>query len=172
MDPEVSDNNAFMKREGVAKEQAYGASQSPQGIVWLGRNWSPWIRFYEALNRGSGPPHQPGIYRLRDALSGRSLLYIGEGKDIRTRLFQLRNAMRKVAGGAPQGPPHWAGACILRKEHQGASIEVSWLLDAVPDESERKGLECEYIAAHRWATSLNPECQFIALARRRNIDAL
>lgn len=146
--------------------------QNPHDAVWLGRPWSPWIGFHEALSRFHGPSHQPGVYRLRDARSDKRLLYIGEGTDIRMRLFQLRNAMRKVAGGGPQGPPHWAGACVLQKERQGASVEVSWLLDAVPDEGERKGLECEYIAAHRWATGVNPECQFIALARRRSTDAL
>lgn len=172
MGPESSGNKTFMRGEGVTKRRAYVDSQNPQGATWLGRNWSPWIGLYEALNRLHGPPHQPGIYRLRDARLSKSLLYIGESTNIRMRLFQLRNAIKKVAGGGPQGPPHWAGACVLQKEQQGASVEVSWLSDAEPDESERKGLECEYIAAHRWTTGVNPECQFIALARRRGIDAL
>ena len=141
-------------------------SQNPQEITWLGRQWSSWITLDVALSRGYGPPHQPGVYRIRDALVDKRLLYIGEAGDIRMRLFQLRNAMRKVAKGASQGPPHWAGACILKHERLGAKIEVSWLLGSILDEAERKGLECEYIAAHRWATGRNPECQFIALARR------
>lgn len=147
------------------------ALQNPQDGVWLGRPWSLWVGFKEALSRGFGPSHQPGVYRLRDARSHQRLLYIGESGDIRMRLFQLRNAMSKVAKGGPQGPPHWAGACVLQQELQGATIEVSWLLDTVPDEGERKGLECEYIAAHRWAAGSNPACQFIALCRRKNTDA-
>lgn len=104
---------------------------------------------------------------MRDARSGDSLLYIGEGGDIRERLSQLRSAMRQAERGAPQGPPHWAGACILHHKRLGAQIEVSWLLNVVPEEAERKGLECEYIAAHRCATGENPRCQFVAMSRRR-----
>ena len=141
-------------------------TQNPQETMWLGRHWSSWISLVVTLNRGYGPPHQPGVYRLRDALVDKSLLYIGEGGDIRRRLFQLRNAMEKVSKGASQGPPHWAGAYILQHERSGAKVEVSWLLGSICDEAERKGLECEYIAAHRWATGHNPECQFVALARR------
>ncbi|MFC2040741.1 hypothetical protein ACFLTY_00235 [Chloroflexota bacterium] len=143
------------------------ALESPHDNAWLGRSWSPFLSFHQVATRGFGPPHQPGLYRLRDANAQKLLLYIGEGTDIRMRMFQLRNAMNKVARGGPQGPPHWAGACILQHEQKGASVEVSWLLDAVPDEGERKGLECEYIAAHRKATGVNPECQFIALNRRK-----
>ena len=145
-------------------------SQNPQETTWLFRRWSPWMGLDKALYRGYGPPRQPGVYRIRDARSGDSLLYIGEGGDIRKRLFQLRNAMKKVECGGPQGPPHWAGACILHYRRLGAQIEVSWLLDVVPDEAERKGLECEYIAAHRWATGRNPGCQFIAISRRRSTE--
>lgn len=137
-----------------------------QDANWLGRKWFPWIGFAEALCRGFGPAHQPGIYRLRDAHSRDSLLYIGQGRDTRQRLFQLRNAMIKVSRGGKQGPPHWAGACILHQQNSGAVIEVSWLEDAISDEAERKGLECEYIAAHRWFTGRNPDCQFIGMNRR------
>jgi len=142
--------------------------QNPQDMNWLNQQWFPWISLAEALCRGFGPPHQPGIYRLRDTWSRDSLLYIGQGKDIRRRLFQLRNAMIKVSRGGKQGPPHWAGACILHKQNQGAKIEVSWLERAVPDEADRKGLENDYIADHRRATSQNPECQFVSMDRRAN----
>jgi hypothetical protein len=138
---------------------------NPQDAVWLGRKWAAWASLREALMRGTGPPHQAGLYRLRDSRSS-GLLYIGQGGDVRGRLFQLRNAMKKVAAGGKQGPPHWAGACVLHQERQGADVEVSWLLEPVLNEGERKGLECEYIAAHRWATGHNPACQFTALARR------
>jgi hypothetical protein len=141
------------------------ALQNSQDTIWLGRSWSPWISLNKALERGYGPPHQPGVYRLRDARLNDSLLYIGEGGDIRRRLFQLRRAMAKVAAGG-QCPPHWAGACILQRERQGAIVQVSWLLEAVLIEAERKGLECEYITAHQWVVGSNPDCQFIALARR------
>lgn len=144
--------------------------QNPQDTYWLFRKWSSWIDFNEALRQSQGAPRQPGIYRIRDARSNNSLLYIGEGGNIRGRLFQLRNAMNKVASGGMQGPPHWAGGCVLHHQRQGAKIEVSWLLDSVPDEPERKGLECEYITAHRWATSQNPECQFVAISRRKKKD--
>lgn len=139
---------------------------NPQNVTWIERHWSDWMDLYQALERSSGPGHQPGIYRLRDVRSAKTLLYIGESNDIRSRLFQLRNAVRKVAAGAPQGPPHWAGACILYHERQGAKIEVSWLLEMIPGEAERKGLECEYIAAHRWVTGQNPDCQFVAISRK------
>jgi hypothetical protein len=144
--------------------------QGVQGKTWLSREWSPWLDIVQALQRGHGPPHQPGVYRIRDARLSGFLLYVGEGGDIRGRLFQLRNAMEKVAAGGPQGPPHWAGACILYHQQQGARIEVSWLLQTVEDEGDRKGIECECIAAHRWATGSNPECQFIALTRRKTTE--
>jgi len=137
-----------------------------QGKTWLSREWSDWLDLDAALQRGYGPPHQPGVYRIRDARFLNLLLYVGEGGDVRRRLFQLRNAMRKVAAGGRQGPPHWAGGCILYHQQRGARIEVSWLLAVVEDEGDRKGIECECIAAHRWATGSNPECQFIALTRR------
>jgi hypothetical protein len=143
--------------------------QNPHETVWLGRSWSPWIDIYEAVKRYHGPPHQPGLYRLRNADSKEQLLYIGEGKDIRKRLFQLRNAINKAANGATQGPPHWAGACVFQQLQAGASVQVSWLLDTVPYEGERKGIECECIAAHRWVTGANPKCQFVALARRKDL---
>jgi hypothetical protein len=138
---------------------------NPQDDDWLGRKWAPWVSLQVALARGRGALRQPGLYRLRDSKSS-GLLYVGEGGDVRGRLFQLRNAMQKVAAGGKQGPPHWAGACVLHHQRHGANVEVSWLLEAVADEGERKGLECEYIAAHRWATGGNPDCQFTALARR------
>lgn len=140
--------------------------QDTQGRTWLDREWSHWLDLDAALQRGYGPPHQPGVYRIRDARFTDFLLYVGEGKDVRRRLFQLRNAMSKVAAGSPQGPPHWAGACILHHQRKGARIEVSWLLQPVGDEGDRKGIECECIAAHRWVTNSNPECQFVALTRR------
>jgi hypothetical protein len=141
--------------------------QNTQDTTGLNRSWSQWTDFEKSIERGCGAPRQPGIYRICDALKHESLLYIGETNNIRGRLFQLRNAMAKVAAGGSQGPPHWAGGCILHHERLGARIQVSWLLEAVPDEAERKGLECEYIAAHRSTTGHNPECQFVALARRK-----
>ena len=144
---------------------------NPQDTTWVGRQWSAWIGLYQALDRSSGPAHEPGIYRLRDSRSDDSLLYIGESGDVRSRPFQLRNAISKTAAGASQGPPHWAGACIFYHERQGARIEVSWLLEVISDEAERKGIECEYIAAHRWAIGRNPECQFVAISRRQNISS-
>lgn len=140
--------------------------RNPQDDNWLSRQWSTWIVLAEALRRGVGAPRQPGIYRIRDARSRDSLLYIGQSDNIRGRLFQLRNAMIKVSQGKKQGPPHWAGACVLQQQNEGALIEVSWLIEAVTKEAERKGLECEYIAAHRWVTGRNPGCQFVAITRR------
>lgn len=137
-----------------------------QSDTWLNRRWSGWLALNTLLQLGHGPPHQAGVYRIRDTHASDSLLYIGESGDLRGRLFQLRNAMGKVAKGGKQGPPHWVGASILYYERQGAIIEVSWLLDAVEDEGERKGIECECIAAHRWTAGINPKCQFIALTRR------
>jgi hypothetical protein len=133
---------------------------------WLDRQWSEWVALDAALQRGKGPPRQSGVYRIRDAHDTVSLLYVGESGNIRGRLFQLRNAMRKVAKGGKQGSPHWAGASILYYQRTGAIIEISWLLDAVDDKGERKGIECECIAAHRWLLNTNPACQFIALERR------
>jgi len=139
---------------------------NPGSENWLGRKWSEWLSLDGALMRGNGPPKQAGIYRLRDGRAPARLLYIGEGADVRGRLFQLRNAMNKVAKGGKQGPPHWAGACILHHMQSGAVIQVSWLATPLASEDERKGLECEYIAAHRWFGTGNPDCQFVAMARR------
>ncbi len=144
-------------------------TNNSHGNDWLGRRWSQWLGFDAALQRGNGPPHQSGVYRIRDARLSSTLLYVGESGDVRSRLFQLRNAMGKVAAGGKQGPPHWAGAGILHHKQLGAIIEVSWLLDAVEGEGERKGIECECIAAHRWANRTNPTCQFIALERRSGV---
>ena len=94
-------------------------------------------------------------------------MYIGESSDIRGRLFHLRNAMGKFASTGHQGPPHWAGGCAVQKERDGAVLEVSWIVQPNATEDELKGLEYEYIAAHRWFTGANPECQFTALRRRK-----
>ena len=143
-------------------------TQNPQNIKWLDRTWSQWIGLEDALKPGYGPLHQPGIYRIRNGKLKKSLLYIGISRDIRGRLFQLKNAMKKYNRGDRQSPPHWAGGCIRTHELRGDIIEVSWL-QSIDSELERKGLECDYIAAHRWFCRSNPECQFVSLDRR-NID--
>lgn len=137
-----------------------------QSSRWLDRRWSDWGSLDAALERGNGPSHRSGVYRIRDSRDLRRLLYVGESGDVRKRLFQLRNAMRKADRVEKQGPPHWAGASILYCQRQGAIVEVSWLLDPIDDEGERKGVECECVAAHRWLLKANPSCQFVALDRR------
>jgi hypothetical protein len=130
---------------------------------WLGRAWSEWISLDDALPRRSGAPLQAGLYRIR-ARGESGLLYIGETGSIRGRFRDLRRAigLAKVM----KTGSHWAGPCIYHHEQQGETIELSWLVDSVADEADRKGLEAEYVAAHRWQLRKNPECSFVAMPRR------
>ena len=108
-------------------------------------------------------PGQPGVYRLRGRrLSG--LLYVGESQNLEKRLQVLRWALGKAAEGKTGRTGHWA-ALNLHTRLRGRKLEVSWLKDAIPAKSERKGIECECIAAHRWHLDRNPDCQFVAFER-------
>lgn len=128
--------------------------------TWLGRRWSRWATLDKALGKAEAPS-QPGVYRIRNA-NGEGLLYIGESESIRRRLASLRRGMSNVRIGKSVNTGHWAAPCIFHHEQGGALVEVSWLEDQVPEKAERRGLESEYIAAHRWAAGCNPSCQFVA----------
>jgi hypothetical protein len=111
-------------------------------------------------------PDVQGLYRIR--CQGRpGLIYIGEtGDSLLSRFRQLRKAMeyarmgKYAAQGKIGGPPHVAGGCISNHTRAGFVIEVSWLRFPNLDSRERKGVECELIAAYRKAMKSNPACQF------------
>ena len=74
--------------------------------------------------------------------------------------------MNKVAGGGKQGPPHWAGASILRRKLAGAVIEVSWLVAVGACEEERKGLESKYCSHHWYRGTTQNVSSFLITAGR------
>jgi hypothetical protein len=111
-------------------------------------------------SRKAEAPNSAGLYRLR--CKGRDgLIYIGEtGDSLRGRFRQLRKASVYAAQGKPAGPPHVAGRCVFDHECAGLEIEVSWTEKPDLHRRERKGIECELIAAYRKTMRANPACQF------------
>ena len=140
-----------------------GRSGNPHGARWLGRRWTNWAMLEDVLDR-SVVPRQPGVYRLRGKrFTG--LLYVGESGNLHERLIALRHALGRAADGKTEKTGHWA-AQNLHMRLKGRKLVVSWLKDAVPAKSERKGIECECIAAHRWHLDRNPDCQFVSLEQQ------
>jgi len=133
----------------------------PQARDWEGHAWSDWHQLDEAVLASAAiAPDEAGIYRIR-CRGEEGLVYVGEtGKSIRGRFRQLRKATEYVAAGKRPGPPHVAGGCVLEHERRGSVVEVSWFTTRGVDGRDRKGIECELIAAYRKATGLNPTCQF------------
>lgn len=138
--------------------------QSPS---WEGHTWSDWHPLGEAQrSRKANGPDVPGLYRLR--CQGQSgLIYIGEtGRPLRERFYQLRKAMhyasqgKYAAMGKTGGPPHVAGGCVWKHKCAGFVIEMSWVEAPHLDKRDRKGVECELIAAYRKTMRANPACQF------------
>ena len=136
---------------------ARGRAGDPHRRRWLGRRWTSWYSLDDAVGEHL-VPQQPGVYRLRrGGLVG--LLYVGESDDLGRRLRDLRGALRAAARGKTRNTGHWAAPCI-HAHLRGRKLEVSWLLERVPDDAERNGIESECIAAHRWQLGRNPDCQF------------
>jgi hypothetical protein len=128
---------------------------------WMGLHWSAWVSLDNATRayRGGSPP-TPGLYRIRTNRSA-GLIYVGEtGKGIRNRLQMLQAAIRYASPGSVGRPPHVAGACVAAHIRGGHSVEVSWVVAPELDARERKGLECDLIAAHRRQLGSSPDCQF------------
>ena len=134
----------------------------PQAARWISRGWSRWAVLDDVVEERDAP-RQLGVYRLRGRRQ-KALLYVGESEDIRKRLSTLKRALAHAASGMMEKTGHWA-APNLHARLKGNSPEVSWLEDAIPQKAERKGLECECIAAHRWQLGRNPDCQFVSFDR-------
>lgn len=138
-----------------------------QTSSWEGHTWSDWHSLGAATYpRTSTAPDASGWYRIR-CRGEAGLIYIGEtGVSLRSRFRQLQKAMEYAAAGKYTalgkvgGPPHVAGGCVLKHERAGNVIEVSWATSSNPDSRERRGIECELIAAYRKLARANPACQF------------
>lgn len=132
-----------------------------QSLAWENHAWSEWYPLDAAIApRKAKAPNIPGLYRLRCKGHG-GLIYVGEtGDSLRKRLRQLRQATREVARGGPPGSPHVAGGCVLEHERAGLVVEVSWVEKPSLSSRDRRGVECELIAAYRKAVGANPDCQF------------
>src|SRR5258708_3887623 len=133
-------------------------AQSPS---WEKHTGSEWHRLDTVRGADS-----PGLYRLR-CHGQAGLIYIGEtGDSIKARFGQLRKAMeyaaqgRYAAKGKVGGPPHVAGGCVWKHVCVGHVIEVSWTEAPNLDKRERKGVECDLIAACRKIMGVSPACQF------------
>jgi hypothetical protein len=132
------------------------------GEAWMGLIWTPWVGLEAATPAwGGGAPMAAGLYRLR-AHGRPGLAYIGEtGRGIRQRLQQLRTGMGYVANGVRvTGAPHVAAGCVLGHVNAGHDVQVSWTVAPDLPRRERKGVECDLIAAHRRVLSASPSCQF------------
>lgn len=141
---------------------ARGRAGNPHARRWLGRRWTSWTLLAEVLQKGA-IPDQPGVYRLRGRRS-KGLLYVGETEGLRGRLGDLRRALGKAATGLNKDTGHWA-APNLHARLKGRQPELSWLRDPIPLKAERKGIECECIAAHRWHLDRNPDCQVVSFEK-------
>jgi hypothetical protein len=139
-----------------------------QGAHWQGYDWSPWRDLRDIrVARSAALDHpgldQPGLYRFR-VRRRPGLLYIGEtGTQISWRLRQHRGAAKHAAGSEPSDTslPSALGATIAGAWGQERVVEVSWV--PLPDLElvDRKGVECELIAAYRAVMGRNPDCQFL-----------
>jgi len=137
------------------------SSDHVQSPSWEERPWSEWYLLDTAIAPGMAKaPNTAGLYRLR--CRGRvGLIYIGEtGTSLRGRFRQLRKATEYAGQGKPAGPPHVAGNCVFKRESAGLAVEVSWVETPQLDSRDRKGVECELIAAYRKTMRTNPACQF------------
>lgn len=142
-------------------------SADVQSVSWDGHAWSEWYTLDIAIAaRSAQAPDTPGLYRLR-CHGHPGLIYIGEtGDSLRGRFRQLRKAThyaaqgKYIALGKAGGPPHVAGGCVWKHECAGLAVEVSWVEAPNLDKRDRKGVECELIAAYRKARGDNPACQF------------
>ena len=127
--------------------------QSPS---WESHVWSEWHSLSDAISpRNAKAPDGPGLHRIRSQ-GQRGLIYIGEtGDSLRSRFRQLQKAMeyaqqgKYAAQGKIGGPPHVAGGCIWNHKRTGIVIKVSWMDSLDLDTRDRKGVECELIAAYR-----------------------
>lgn len=89
------------------------------------------------------------------------LIYIGETGAFRQRVRHLLVAIRNAkAGDRRHRPPHVAGACVFAHVARDGLVEISWAEVAHLSKRDRKGTECELIAAYRQASGHNPTCQF------------
>ncbi len=69
--------------------------------------------------------------------------------------------MKCTAENRPNSVSHVAGACVWKESREGSiPIEISWVKKPDISKRERKGLECELIAAYLNAGHGNPACQF------------
>jgi len=153
-----------MQAMALSHSQLSAEVQSP---LWEGHVWSEWYPLDSAAAaRNAKAPRVPGLYRIR--CQGQSgLIYIGEtGDSLRARFRQLRKATeyatqgKYAAQGKSGGPPHVAGGCVQKYESKGFVVEVSWAEAPNLHKRDRKGVECELIAAYRKTTGANPACQF------------
>lgn len=156
-----------LKLNRTAGSMSQDLSDSVQGQSWEGRDWSEWHSLDEAsIARRAKAPALPGLYRIR-CHGQRGLIYIGEtGRSLLSRFRQLQIAMNyarmaKYARiGRIGGPPHVAGGCVWKHKCAGFEIDVSWTTTLLLDARDRKGTECELIAAYRKEMRSNPSCQF------------
>jgi hypothetical protein len=149
----------------MADSETNASAVDVQRSSWEGYVWSEWHTLERAIaSRMAQAPDIDGLYRLRCANQA-GLIYIGEtGKSLRGRFRQLYKAMEYAANGKSGGPPHVAGLCVWKHTLKGHAIEVSWVETHNLDRRNRKGVECELIAAYRKAhqnmKNPNPVCQF------------
>ena len=133
---------------------------SPRDSGWYSLSWSEWERLADAIKAYEALcPDLPGLYRVGDEASD-LLLYVGEGKSLLNRLRNLNKAIEYHQRGRPPGPPHVAGACVASRTSSSDNLWVSWVVVTDVDFRERRGLECELIAAHRLYGGKSPICQF------------
>jgi hypothetical protein len=132
-----------------------GISVDVQNLSWEGHAWSEWYALDVAIAaRAAKAPNTAGLYRLR-CHGEPGLIYIGEtGDTVRARLRQLRKATAYAAQGKYEaqgkgGPPHVAGLCVWNHQRAGKTVEVSWVAKPNLDKRDRKGVECELVAAYR-----------------------
>lgn len=138
-----------------------------QSLAWEGHAWSEWYSLDAAIApRNARAPDGPGLYRIR-CHSQAGLIYIGEtGDSLKGRFRQLRKATEYAAQGKYSaegktgGPPHVAGGCVWKHQCAGLIVEVSWAEKRDLDRRNRKGVECELVAAYRKTVGANPACQF------------
>lgn len=141
----------------------------PMSQSWHGLSWSGWYPLVDVVARGykekiqgfdtDTVDQENALYRFAVRHWEPDLMYVGEtARSPRQRLMEHWSCFQ---GGPNSRAFHGAIGRISEEPGGDWTLRVSWSALDNADEGERKGLECELIAAHRRARNRNPRFQFL-----------
>jgi hypothetical protein len=153
--------------DGVVRDPGLFAAYAEVGDL---AEWSPWLPFEVAID---GAPREPGVYVLREPLSG-VIRYVGMAGEragggrpqgLRGRLAVYRNGKGAVSGFGEAAldralaDPDWVAQQLLLLHERGPRRTQEWARDAVL----RLGLEVSWSVCADRSDALYLERQVLAL---------